>query len=116
EVAVGRADAVDRLVKPAEGVLGAAEAGCATAGAELAPGILENLVDRLLAWCLGLADHVEPQHVRVYFGRSGDDKGRDLDLAILEDRGCEDHVGDLAAGAGSDVGAVDLDVPTVTGG
>ena len=62
------------------------------------------------------AAEVQLLHVGVHFGAAGDDEGRDLDLVPLEDVGREDHVGDLAAGAGADVGAVELHVAAVVGG
>src|SRR5207237_5251833 len=72
--------------------------------------------DALLVWPLLDTAEVEPLHVGVDFGRAGDDKRGDLDPVALEDVGREDHVGDLAAGAGADVGPVQLDVAAVVGG
>src|SRR6185437_5441831 len=46
---------------------------------------------------------------------AGNDISLDLDLVPLEQVGGHDHVGDLAAGAASDVGAIELHITTIAG-
>src|SRR5205085_10509511 len=103
-------------VEPAEGVGGPAEAGAAAAGAELAAGIDEDIGDALFVGAFFNAAEVEAQHVRVHFGGAGDDEGFDLDFVPFQDVSGEDHVGDFAAGAGADVGAIQGDIAAIAGG
>ncbi len=56
----------------------------------------------------GHAAEVQLFHVGMDFGGAGHDEGGDFDGITFKDVGGEDHVGDFSAGAGADVGLVEL--------
>src|SRR5205085_4701279 len=103
-------------VEAAEGVAGAAEARAAAGGAHLAAGVGEDVPDAVFGGAFFDAAQVELEHVGMDFGAAGDDEGFDLDLVTFDAVGGDDHVGDFAAGAAADVGAIEFDVAAVARG
>lgn len=116
EVAIGGTDADFRGVQPAEGIDWTTQARTATAGAHFAAGIDQDVFDALFVGAFFDAAQIEALHVGMHFGAAGHDKRFELDLISLEDVGGKDHVGDLSAGAGADVGAIELHVPAIVRG
>src|SRR5690606_8297430 len=84
EIAVGGADAVDRLVESTEGVLRAAQTRGAARSTDLAAGVHEDVVDALFAVGFGLAADVESQHVGVDLGGAWYHEGGNFDLFPLQ--------------------------------